>query len=99
MHSIGGKQVEVKPATPRGSGPVGMPMAARYPGPVPGGGMGRGFGEMVPMGAGFPGGAYAGMLPFGPGSRMQAMVRKTAQPDTRYCCIISAGRSRGACML
>ena len=78
MHTIGGKQVEVKPATPRGSGPAGVPAVARFPMVVPPRGMGRGFGDMGAMG-GFPGapyaGAYGGMMPYGGGGRMQPMVR------------------------
>ena len=76
MHTIGGKQVEVKAATPRGSGPAGMSAAPRaaFPMALPGRSMGRGFGEMGPMPGGFSG-AYTGMMPYAVGGRMQPMVR------------------------
>lgn len=74
MHTIGGKQVEIKPATPRGSGPAGMVMGPRtFPAVMPGRGTGRGYGEMGPMAGGFSR-PYAGMVPYTVGGRMPPMV-------------------------
>ena len=81
MHTIGGKSVEVKPATPRGSGPTGIAMSRGFPMVLPGRGMARaGFAEMTPAAAaGYPGGPYqgyaAGMVPYATGGRIQPMVR------------------------
>ena len=80
MHTIGGKSVEVKPATPRGSGPTGIAISRGFPMVLPGRGMARsGFAEMAPAAAtGYPGApyqGYAGMVPYATGSRLQPMVR------------------------
>ncbi len=80
MHTIGGKSVEVKPATPRGSGPTGIAISRGFPMVLPGRGMARGaFAEMAPAAAaGYPGTpyqGYAGMLPYAAGGRLQPMVR------------------------
>lgn len=80
-------QVEVKPATPRGSGPSGMPMPARFPAAA----MGRGYAEMGAMAAGFPGGAYPGMMPYGPGARMAPMVSTPARAVVSARVSASAG--------
>lgn len=74
MHTIGGKQVEIKPATPRGSGPAAMVMGPRtFPAVIPGRVAGRGYGEMGPMAGGFSR-PYAGMVPYTVGGRMPPMV-------------------------
>ena len=80
MHTIGGKSVEVKPATPRGSGPTGLAMGRGFAMVLPGRGMTRGgFAEMAPAtAAAYPGGpyqGYAGMVPYATGGRLQPMVR------------------------
>ena len=81
MHTIGGKSVEVKPATPRGSGPTGIAISRGFPMVLPGRGMAArgGFAEMAPAAAaGYPGApyqGYAGMVPFATGGRLQPMVR------------------------
>ena len=80
MHTIGGKSVEVKPATPRGSGPTGLAMGRGFAMVLPGRGMTRGgFAEMAPAAAtayaGAPYQGYAGMVPYAAGGRLaQPMV-------------------------
>ncbi len=93
MHTIGGKSVEVKPATPRGSGPTGLAMGRGFAMVLPGRGMARGgFAEMAPAtAAAYPGGpyqGYAGMVPYASGGRLQPMVRiriSSAVPGRVLC--------------
>jgi heterogeneous nuclear ribonucleoprotein A1/A3 len=77
MHELAGKRVEVKSATPKGSGPQGRGGGVAL---APGGGAGRG--AMGVLGAAASGGVYAGPAGgYGMGGYMAPGERSRGRPS------------------